>query len=142
MIWPWQHETDAVDIVTKKKFFDQHMLVSRLNEEKEILIHEMMQHCLNLKNSVASLQALVTAVQKSSGFNGLSEAAASGFLCLLHSQMEDLKKKRKAVLRCYKSVLHCDPGSWIAPEDPEEQMDSIDFLQENSSESDDDSDDI
>ncbi|CAM4549461.1 unnamed protein product [Leuciscus chuanchicus] len=46
MIWPWQEQnTDGVDILTKKKLFDQLMLVSRLPEEKQILVKEMMQHC-------------------------------------------------------------------------------------------------
>ncbi|XP_048023458.1 uncharacterized protein LOC125253506 isoform X3 [Megalobrama amblycephala] len=51
MIWPWQEQnTDGVDIITKKKLFDQLMLVSRLTEEKQILVKEMMQHCQYLKD--------------------------------------------------------------------------------------------
>ncbi|CAL8259208.1 unnamed protein product [Arctogadus glacialis] len=52
MIWPWQEQNkDGVDILTKKKLFDLHMLASRLAEEKEILVKEMMQHCQYLKEA-------------------------------------------------------------------------------------------
>lgn len=44
--------SDGVDIITKKKLFDQLMLVSRLTEEKQILVKEMMQHWLSRKGSV------------------------------------------------------------------------------------------
>ena len=37
--------SDGIDILAKKKLFDQLMLVSRLTEEKQILVKEMMQHC-------------------------------------------------------------------------------------------------
>ncbi|ROL43693.1 hypothetical protein DPX16_21854 [Anabarilius grahami] len=63
MIWPWQEQnTDGVDITTKKKLFDQLMLVSRLTEEKQILVKEMMQHCQYLKDSAEKVQSLMATV--------------------------------------------------------------------------------
>ncbi|KAI7790649.1 hypothetical protein IRJ41_011400 [Triplophysa rosa] len=63
MIWPWQEQnTDGVDIITKKKLFDKVMLVSRLTEEKQILVKEMMQYCQYLKDSVTKVQSLMATV--------------------------------------------------------------------------------
>ncbi|KAK7877719.1 hypothetical protein WMY93_031579 [Mugilogobius chulae] len=138
MIWPWQEITDDVDLLTKKKMFDQHMLVSRLKEEKDIIIHEMMQHCVNMNDSVARVQALILAGQKPSGFSFLSEAAANGLLCILHCQLEDLKRKKEVIIATYKAVLHSDPGLWMDLEDSGEAMDCLHFRQESSSDSEDD----
>ena len=54
--------TDGVDILTKKKLFDLVMLASRLEEEKQILVKEMLQHCQYLKDSVAKVQTLTGTV--------------------------------------------------------------------------------
>ena len=54
--------TDGVDILTKKKLFDHVMLASRLKEEKQILVKEMLQHCQYLKDSVAKVQTLMGTV--------------------------------------------------------------------------------
>ena len=59
--------TDGVDILTKKKLFDHVMLASRLEEEKQILVKEMLQHCQHcqyLKDSpkVAKVQTLTGTV--------------------------------------------------------------------------------
>ncbi|XP_010769918.1 uncharacterized protein [Notothenia coriiceps] len=63
MIWPWQEPNrDGVDILTKKGLFDQKMLLSRLTEEKQILVKEMMQHCPYLKDSVSKIQTLMASV--------------------------------------------------------------------------------
>lgn len=53
---------DGVEIMTKKKLFDKVMLVSRLTEEKQILLKEMMQHCHYLKDSVTKVQSLMATV--------------------------------------------------------------------------------
>lgn len=39
--------------------FDQVMLVSRLEEEKDILLCEMTQHCRNLQRKVEELQTVI-----------------------------------------------------------------------------------
>lgn len=54
--------SDGVDIITKKKLFDQLMLVSWLTEEKQILVKEMMQHCQYLKDSAEKVQSLMATV--------------------------------------------------------------------------------
>ena len=54
--------SDGIDILTKKKLFDQLMLVSRLTEEKQILVKEMMQHCQYLKDSIAKVQTLIATI--------------------------------------------------------------------------------
>ena len=51
-----------MDILTKKKLFDLVMLASRLEEEKQILVKEMLQHCQYLKDSVAKVQTLTGTV--------------------------------------------------------------------------------
>ncbi|KAK1875438.1 Serine hydroxymethyltransferase [Dissostichus eleginoides] len=78
MIWPWQGPNrDGVDILTKKGLFDQEMLLSRLTEEKQILVKEMMQHCQYLKDSVSKVQTLMAPVslitQTGSYPNGITE---------------------------------------------------------------------
>ncbi|KAF3847109.1 hypothetical protein F7725_020137, partial [Dissostichus mawsoni] len=52
----------GVDILTKKGLFDQKMLLSRLTEEKQILVKEMTQHCQYLKDSVSKVQTLMAPV--------------------------------------------------------------------------------
>lgn len=54
--------SDGVDILTKKGLFDQKMLLSRLTEEKQILVKEMMQHSQYLKDSVSKVQTLMAPV--------------------------------------------------------------------------------
>lgn len=54
--------SDGIDILAKKKLFDQLMLVSRLTEEKQILVKEMMQHCQYIKDSVAKVQTLIATI--------------------------------------------------------------------------------
>ncbi|KAF6737168.1 hypothetical protein FQA47_022143 [Oryzias melastigma] len=60
MIWPWEdHVTDGVDMFAKKELFDQQMLLSRLEEERQILAKEMMQHCSYLNHSQEKVHALL-----------------------------------------------------------------------------------
>ncbi|CAL8275614.1 unnamed protein product [Arctogadus glacialis] len=66
MIWTWQEQNKgSVDILTKKKLFDQNMVASRLAEEKEILVKEMMQHCQYLKESCTKIQSLMATISVS-----------------------------------------------------------------------------
>nr|XP_055057891.1 uncharacterized protein LOC129442074 [Misgurnus anguillicaudatus]XP_055057892.1 uncharacterized protein LOC129442074 [Misgurnus anguillicaudatus] len=141
MIWPWQEEnTDGVNIITKKKLFDQLMLVSRLTEEKEILVKEMMQHCQYLKNSLAKVQLLMATVsectQTGSYPNGFTEDGCKGLLCLLKRRLQDLRLKQQTVACTYRGILEKTPR--LLEEEELEIEEEMDWQSDISSEDEDD----
>ncbi|XP_041961802.1 uncharacterized protein LOC121720035 [Alosa sapidissima] len=59
-VWPWEtHGTRPSDLQTKIMVFDQYMLVSRLEEEKKILIQEMCRHTQSLQNMLTSAEGML-----------------------------------------------------------------------------------
>ncbi|CAL8235428.1 unnamed protein product [Arctogadus glacialis] len=120
MIWPWQEQNkDGVDILTKKKLFDLHMLASRLAEEKEILVKEMMQHCQYLKEACTKVQSLMASIsgsiQTGSYPNGFTEKGSKGLICVLQRRLKDLKLKQRTVAGAYRGIL--EPGVRLAEEE-------------------------
>ncbi|KAL0966187.1 hypothetical protein UPYG_G00292040 [Umbra pygmaea] len=138
MIWPWQeHNTGTVDILTKKKVYDQKMLVSRLEEEKQILFKEMMQHCMYLKDSVNTVQSLIASTQSERSLNGLSEEGSKGLICLLKKRRKELRQKQQTVAMSYRAAI--GPGPWLVEE--EEADEQMDWQHDSSSDDGDDDDD-
>ncbi|XP_046894585.1 uncharacterized protein LOC124479742 isoform X2 [Hypomesus transpacificus] len=141
MIWPWQEQnTDGVDILTKKKLFDHVMLASRLKEEKQILVKEMLQHCQYLKDSVAKVQTLMGTVlvstQTGSLPNGLTEEGSKGLISALKRRLQDLRLKQQTIAGTYRCTLK--PSNRLVEEEDREMEEDMDWQRGNSS--DDDSD--
>ncbi|XP_073729776.1 uncharacterized protein [Misgurnus anguillicaudatus] len=141
MIWPWQEEnTDSVNIITKKKLFDQLMLVSRLTEEKEILVKEMMQHCQYLKNSLAKVQSLMATVSECTQIgsypNGFTEDGCKGLLCLLKRRLQDLRLKQQTVACTNRGIHEKTPR--LLEEEELEIEEEMDWQSDISSEDEDD----
>lgn len=144
MIWPWQEQnTDGVSIITKKKLFDQVMLVSRLTEERQILVKEMIQHCQYLKDSIAKVQSLMATVsvwtQTGSYPNGFTEDGSKGLMCLLKKRLQDLRLKQQTVACTYKGIL--DPTSSLVEEEEGEMEEEMDWQNDLSSEDEDEDED-
>ncbi|XP_077099980.1 uncharacterized protein LOC143750666 [Siphateles boraxobius] len=140
MIWPWQEQnTDGIDILVKKKLFDQLMLVSRLTEEKQILVKEMMQHCQYLKDSVAKVQTLIATISdciKTGSYpNGFTEEASRGLISLLKRRLHNLRFKQQTVACSYRGIL--EPTPRLVEED-EGEMEEMDWQRDLSSEDEDD----
>ncbi|XP_030222959.1 uncharacterized protein LOC115551390 isoform X2 [Gadus morhua] len=120
MIWPWQEQNkDGVDILTKKKLFDLHMLASRLAEENEILVKEMMQHCYP---------------------NGFTEKGSKGLICVLQRRLKDLKLKQRTVAGAYRGIL--EPGVRLVEEEDGELEEDMDSQSDDSSEDEDDGEEV
>ncbi|KAL0146702.1 hypothetical protein M9458_058042, partial [Cirrhinus mrigala] len=144
MIWPWQEQnTDGVDIITKKKLFDQLMLVSRLTEEKQILVKEMMQHCQYLKDSVAKVQSMMATVsvctQTGSYPNGFTEEGSKGLISLLKRRLHDLRLKQQTVACTYRAIL--EPTPRLVEEEEGEMAEEMDWQHDISSDEEDEDED-
>ncbi|KAK5890717.1 hypothetical protein CesoFtcFv8_014210 [Champsocephalus esox] len=59
VILPWEAQGDMVNLRTKRRLFDQVMLVRRMEEEKVIIVKEMTQHCQNLRQALEKLDHLL-----------------------------------------------------------------------------------
>ncbi|XP_051993319.1 uncharacterized protein LOC127651503 isoform X2 [Xyrauchen texanus] len=143
MIWPWQEQnTDGIDILAKKKLFDQLMLVSRLTEEKQILVKEMMQHCQYLKDSVAKVQTLVATISdciKTGSYpNGFTEEACKGLISLLKRRLHKLRLKQQTVACTYRGIL--EPTPRLVEEDEGEMDWQCDLSSEDEDDDEDDND--
>ncbi|KAJ8337427.1 hypothetical protein SKAU_G00386470 [Synaphobranchus kaupii] len=147
MIWPWQEEnTDGVHILTKKKIFDQQMLLSRLGEERHILLKEMMQHCVYINDSLKKVQSLMVTIsentQTGSSMTGFSEEGSKGLICLLKGRIQDLRLEKQAVASCYRTILHSEPSPWLGGEEEGEiEEEERNWQHESSSDCEDDTDD-
>ncbi|XP_046871087.1 uncharacterized protein LOC124466089 isoform X1 [Hypomesus transpacificus] len=140
MIWPWQEQnTDGVDILTKKKLFDHVMLASRLKEEKQILVKEMLQHCQYLKDSVAKVQTLMGTVlvstQTGSLPNGLTEEGSKGLISALKRRLQDLRLQQQTIAGTYRCTLK--PSNRLVEEEDREMEEDMDWQRGNSSDDDD-----
>ncbi|KAI9522394.1 hypothetical protein NQZ68_036310 [Dissostichus eleginoides] len=135
-----QQPDDGVDILTKKGLFDQEMLLSRLTEEKQILVKEMMQHCQYLKDSVSKVQTLMAPVslitQTGSYPNGITEEGYKGLMCLLRRNLDDLRLKQQTVAGAYRGIL--GPSPRLVEEDDEDMEEENDWQSDNSSDDEDD----
>ncbi|CAL8312881.1 unnamed protein product [Arctogadus glacialis] len=145
MIWPWQEQNkDGVDILTKKKLFDLHMLASRLAEEKEILVKEMMQHCQYLKEACTKVQSLMASIsgsiQTGSYPNGFTEKGSKGLICVLQRRLKDLKLKQRTVAGAYRGIL--EPGVRLVEEEDGELEEDMDSQSDDSSEDEDDGEEV
>ncbi|XP_077063470.1 uncharacterized protein LOC143715555 [Siphateles boraxobius] len=118
------------------------MLVSRLTEEKQILVKEMMQHCQYLKDSVAKVQTQIATISdciKTGSYpNGFTEEASKGLISLLQRRLHNLRLKQQTVACIYRGIL--EPTPRLVDEN-EGEMEEMDWQHDLSSEDDDDDDD-
>uniref|UniRef100_A0AAV2M137 Uncharacterized protein n=1 Tax=Knipowitschia caucasica TaxID=637954 RepID=A0AAV2M137_KNICA len=92
----------------KRQVFDQVMLVSRLQEEKDILLHEMMRHCTFLRQKVGQLNTRI--VKNTEDFSNqvcpeeLTKEGYQGLHCCLLYQQHHLKQHLQEVTGTYMRV--------------------------------------
>ncbi|CAL8337664.1 unnamed protein product [Merluccius merluccius] len=133
-------KSDGVDILTKKKLFDQVMLASQLTEEKQILVSEMMQHCQYLKDSEAKVQSLMATISVSTETgsypNGFTEEGSKGLIGLLKRRLQDLTLKQQTVTGTNRGILK--PSPRLVEEEDGEIEEEMDWQCDNSSEDEDD----
>ncbi|XP_046873293.1 uncharacterized protein LOC124465509 isoform X2 [Hypomesus transpacificus] len=131
--------SNGVDILTKKKLFDHVMLASRLKEEKQILVKEMLQHCQYLKDSVAKVQTLMGTVlvstQTGSLPNGLTEEGSKGLISALKRRLQDLRLQQQTIAGTYRCTLK--PSNRLVEEEDREMEEDMDWQRGNSSDDDD-----
>ncbi|XP_030202201.1 uncharacterized protein LOC115535279 [Gadus morhua] len=98
-IWPWEVH-DSANIGTKKRLHDQVMTTKRLQEEKNILVMEMAQHCTWLQNLALVLK---NKVAESGGESG--DKGAEGLCSLLRRRNTEVSEGLQVVLQKYKTAL-------------------------------------
>ncbi|KAM3620340.1 uncharacterized protein V6R79_021868 [Siganus canaliculatus] len=59
VVLPWEAQGDVVSLRLKRRFFDQVMLVRRMEEEKLILVKEMTQHYQYLRNALDKVETVL-----------------------------------------------------------------------------------
>ncbi|CAL8237164.1 unnamed protein product [Arctogadus glacialis] len=120
------------------------MLASRLAEEKEILVKEMMQHCQYLKEACTKVQSLMASIsgsiQTGSYPNGFTEKGSKGLICVLQRRLKDLKLKQRTVAGAYRGIL--EPGVRLVEEEDGELEEDMDSQSDDSSEDEDDGEEV
>ncbi|KAK7901625.1 hypothetical protein WMY93_018394 [Mugilogobius chulae] len=105
---PWERRGEHVGLRLKRQLFDQVMLVSRLQEEKEILLQEMMQHCRFLRKCIDKLNVQITQMSQALSNNEYPEEltlqASQGLHCCLMRKSYILKQLLQEVTGKYKHV--------------------------------------
>ncbi|XP_062330454.1 uncharacterized protein LOC134031008 [Osmerus eperlanus] len=97
LLWPWGVLCNDVQYLfaLKKRMHDQHMLTTRLQEERTILICEMAQHCTWMKNLSTVLSTKIA--EEGEENNGLR--------CLLQLRLSEAEGKLQLVLQYYKAAV-------------------------------------
>ncbi|XP_039544595.1 uncharacterized protein LOC120491071 [Pimephales promelas] len=106
--WPWLlNERD--NLITKKKAFDQLMLLNRLTEEECIVLKEIKNHWKSLKREHSVLNDhsshIAVEMEKNKQDCGFSESGILGLHSLLKKKMSYLKSHISSVRQLYSSVL-------------------------------------
>ncbi|XP_062257833.1 uncharacterized protein LOC133966820 [Platichthys flesus] len=107
-IWPWEVPGSA-NITIKKQLHDQVMLTMRLQEEKNVLVLEMAQHCTWLQNLAVVLRNKVAE----------DDTGSEGLCCLLRKRLSEVLDKFEVVLQQYKTAL--GPEASVLPHVEEEE---------------------
>ncbi|XP_023816114.1 uncharacterized protein LOC111948256 isoform X1 [Oryzias latipes] len=104
--WPWECHGD---MVKKKQLFDKVMLLTRLKEEKVIVVREVKQHWEYLRNAVGMLEELSSQISEGiteqSNTDALTEQGREGLLCLLKRRSTELRARQDAARKIYQNVL-------------------------------------
>ncbi|KAI9537929.1 hypothetical protein NQZ68_020912 [Dissostichus eleginoides] len=108
VILPWEVQGDVVSLRTKRRLFDQVMLVRRMEEEKVIIVKEMTQHCQNLRQALDKLDHLLHQtkddIRNQISPSDITEEGYRGLhCCLLHHQYL-LEQKLSRVTSTYTCI--------------------------------------
>ncbi|XP_034083115.1 chromatin-remodeling ATPase INO80-like isoform X1 [Gymnodraco acuticeps] len=123
VILPWEAQGDVVNLRTKRRLFDQVMLVRRMEEEKVIIVKEMTQHCQNLRQALDKLDHLLHQtkddIRNQISPSDITEEGYRGLhCCLLHHQYL-LEQKLSRVTSTY-SCIGTDSSFLMMEEDIED----------------------
>ncbi|KAE8300818.1 hypothetical protein D5F01_LYC00965 [Larimichthys crocea] len=108
VILPWDVQGDVVSLRSKRRLFDQVMLVRRMEEERLIIVKEMTQHCHYLRKALDKLDHLLhfldEDIKNHSSVVSSAEITEEGYrglqCCLLHKR-HLLQKKLSTVPSTY-----------------------------------------
>ncbi|XP_076616610.1 uncharacterized protein LOC143339323 [Chaetodon auriga] len=109
LLWPWEVHGNA-NITIKKRLYDQVMLTMRLQEEKNILVLEMAQHCTWLQKQAEELENKVAE----------NEQGNKGLCCLLKKQLSEVSEQLQVVLQQYKTALGPEASAHLQVEDEDQ----------------------
>ncbi|KAI9544899.1 hypothetical protein NQZ68_041839 [Dissostichus eleginoides] len=123
VILPWEVQGDVVSLRTKRRLFDQVMLVRRMEEEKVIIVKEMTQHCQNLRQALDKLDHLLHQtkddIRNQISPSDITEEGYRGLhCCLLHHQYL-LEQKLSRVTSTY-TCIGTDSSFLMMEEDIED----------------------
>ncbi|XP_048031290.1 uncharacterized protein LOC125258405 isoform X1 [Megalobrama amblycephala] len=106
--WPWVLD-ERDNLVTKKRAFDQLMLLKRLTEEECIVLNEIRNHWKSLKRDLSLLNDLschvAVDITKKKQDSDLSKSGILGLHALLQKKLCYLKSHISSVRQLYGSVL-------------------------------------
>ncbi|KAI9548860.1 hypothetical protein NQZ68_003394 [Dissostichus eleginoides] len=108
VILPWEVQGDVVSLRTKRRLFDQVMLVRRMEKEKVIIVKDMTQHCQNLRQALDKLDHLLDQtkddIRNQISPSDITEEGYRGLhCCLLHHQYL-LEQKLSRVTSTYTCI--------------------------------------
>ncbi|XP_067220129.1 uncharacterized protein [Chanodichthys erythropterus] len=140
-IWPWETES-TVPLRQKKIVFDKIMLLSRLKEEKTILIKEMKQHWQFLAGVSKTLGDDIKLVRGDlkEGIcpTNMSVEAYEGLCCIMLARLSDLQHQMSEVKSKYRQIV-VDPSVLsIDEEDGEAVCEEFPYLHDDIDSSDED----
>ncbi|KAK9976910.1 hypothetical protein ABG768_018731 [Culter alburnus] len=140
-IWPWETES-TVPLRQKKIVFDKIMLLSRLKEEKTILIKEMKQHWQFLAGVSKTLGDDIKLVRGDlkEGIcpTNMSVEAYEGLCCIMLTRLSDLQHQMSEVKSKYRQIV-VDPSVLsIDEEDGEAVCEEFPYLHDDIDSSDED----
>ncbi|KAI9516387.1 hypothetical protein NQZ68_017590 [Dissostichus eleginoides] len=116
VILPWEVQGDVVSLRTKRRLFDQVMLVRRMEEAKVIIVKQMNQHCQNLRQTGPPPSSDKRRHQEP---NDITEEGYRGLhCCLLHHQYL-LEQKLSRVTSTY-TCIGTDSSFLMMEEDIED----------------------
>ncbi|XP_030263836.1 uncharacterized protein LOC115575724 [Sparus aurata] len=108
--WPWEvHGSENITI--KKRLYDQVMLTMRLEEEKSILLLEMVQHCTWLQKQTEELKNKVAE----------NDQGNEGLCSIFKKQLSELLEQLQVVLQQYKTALGPEASVHLHIEEEEDQ---------------------
>ncbi|XP_028313659.1 uncharacterized protein LOC114469942 isoform X2 [Gouania willdenowi] len=96
-----QKKKNSANVTVKKRLYDQVMLSMRLQEEKSILVLEMVQHCMWLQKQAEEIKKKVAE----------NDQGNEGLCCLLRSQLSEVSDQLQVVLQQYRTAL--SPGTSV-----------------------------
>lgn len=131
--WPWVLD-ERDNLATKKKAFDQLMLLNRLTEEECIVLKEIRNHWKSLTREHSLLNDLLSHVAVEIKENkqdcGISENGILGLHSLLKKRLSYLRSHISSVRQLYSSVLNCEVFEKMKDDDLNMDEEDIQYVLE------------